>query len=475
VVSYEGDGRWTSSTSSPGGGAVIVQGTGAGSSVRVANNNISSATGSTVSGGYNNQATDAYAVIAGGSGNTANGSCSTIGGGRSNSATDTLSTVAGGFSNSASGTYATVGGGINNSASASRTTIGGGCSNSASANYTTIGGGVSNIASALFATVGGGCCNQATAACSSILGGASNTARSIFGVIGGGTGNTIGTSSDYGFIGSGRNNVIFNGSVRSAILGGTGNSVTGGVDDAFIIGSNITACTSNYTYVEGLSIGVTAPSASDLEIAAGTNTVVPIKLTSGTNLSTPATGGIEFDGFTTYFTPSASARSVTRNEQMIVLSNANTLGNQTTIQPLFDGGGGPANGALTLNAGAYRFETVFVVSGMTSASKNVTFTLGGTAIKTEGWMVIVSGSNNPSTLATPGHGWQTTATALLSGSTSTNMRAQIQGVLRVSATGTLIPQVTTSAAGTTPTVVTNSWFLVYPIGASGTTGTGRWS
>jgi hypothetical protein len=56
-----------------------------------------------------------------------------------------------------------------------------------------------------------------------------------------------------------------------------------------------------------IGIGVTAPTAG-LELRAGTATSAPLKLTSGTNLTTPQAGAVEFDGTNLYFTTSGNVR-----------------------------------------------------------------------------------------------------------------------------------------------------------------------
>lgn len=48
---------------------------------------------------------------------------------------------------------------------------------------------------------------------------------------------------------------------------------------------------------------------TNLNLAAGTNTTPPLKFTSGTNLTTPTTGAIEYDGTNLYFTPSSTRRA----------------------------------------------------------------------------------------------------------------------------------------------------------------------
>lgn len=60
--------------------------------------------------------------------------------------------------------------------------------------------------------------------------------------------------------------------------------------------------TSSYNYLNSnLGLGVTSPTAR-LEISSGTTTRAPLRLTAGTNLTTPVNGTLEFDGTNLYFT-----------------------------------------------------------------------------------------------------------------------------------------------------------------------------
>ncbi len=61
-------------------------------------------------------------------------------------------------------------------------------------------------------------------------------------------------------------------------------------------------------FFEGsVGIGVQVPTAK-LHLAAGVSNLAPLKLTSGTLLSSPASGAIEYDGFNLYFTDGANTR-----------------------------------------------------------------------------------------------------------------------------------------------------------------------
>jgi len=168
---------------------VIQEGTGAGSTFRIDNNNtasggystvsggrlnISSGFASTIGGGRNNCSSGNYSFIGGGCIHTAYGTHSFIGGGQGNTASGNRSTIGGGRYNTASGFYSGILVGRLNTASGISSTIGGGAFNATSNTYSTIGGGRQNTSSGCYSTVGGGGCNMASACNSAILGGICN-------------------------------------------------------------------------------------------------------------------------------------------------------------------------------------------------------------------------------------------------------------------------------------------------------------
>jgi len=80
-----------------------------------------------------------------------------------------------------------------------------------------------------------------------------------------------------------------------------------------------------------VGIGYTSPT-SLLHIGAGTATVAPLKLTSGTNLTTPQAGAFEYDGGALIFTPATDRRSVSLANGVIIADTtvANTVA-ETTV------------------------------------------------------------------------------------------------------------------------------------------------
>ena len=217
---------------------------------------------------------------------------------------------------------------------------------------------------------------------------------------------------------------------------------------------------------------------SQLKLAAGTATAAtaPIEFTSGTLNTTAEAGAMEYDGTAFYSSMAASTRGVVPSEQIVVLTGTNTLTSQTAVQPIFDGGGGPTNGAITLPVGTYQFECFFSLSAMSATSGTFGFALGGTATKTQSWtsqaIKSVSPVTSTGTLQTT---YNTSfSTALTGTSTQTVGHATIKGIIRVTVAGTVIPQVSLTVAAAA-VVGVNSYFKISPIGNATVATVGNWS
>jgi hypothetical protein len=207
-------------------------------------------------------------------------------------------------------------------------------------------------------------------------------------------------------------------------------------------------------------------------LAAGTSSTPPLKLTSGTNTTTAQAGAIEYDGNVFYGSVTASERGVLIAAQIEVLSSSYTLTSTTSAQQLLNT---TTNGAITLAAGAYEFECLFSLTSLSSTSGAFGFALGGTATFTQAWQSIASKPASLTGTQSPTLNFNTAASAAVApANTNTNGIALIKGIVRVTAAGTVIPQVSLGVAAAA-VVQAGSYFKIAPIGASGVTSVGNWS
>ena len=258
------------------------------------------------------------------------------------------------------------------------------------------------------------------------------------------------------------------------------------VENGGVLGTPSSGTVTNLTGTASINIngtvGATTPTTgkfTTITQSAGTTSIAPIILTSGTNLTTAAVGAVEFDGFAPYFSVAASTRGALCTEQWIILNAVNNMTSQTGVQPLFDGGGGPTNGSVTLPIGTYQFECQFALTGMSTTSGSFGFSLGGGATKTFTFSATSSkASNTLATAAVANQVFSTAAnTALQTATINTAGMALIKGTIRVTVAGTIIPQVsfTTVAGAVTPVVQAGSYFRVSPIGNSTVVTVGNWA
>lgn len=152
-----------------------------------------------------------------------------------------------------------------------------------------------------------------------------------------------------------------------------------------------------------------------------------------------------------------------------------TLTSTTAAQKIFNT---TTNGQVALPPGVYEFECFLYLTTMSGTSGNAMFTLGGTATKDRiGFHVTGIDNSNPLNAGTrTGSASVTTASvaSMVSAGTGTGMTSLIEGIFRVSAGGTLIPQISlvTAAAAV---VKAGSWFKCRKIGESAQTYNGAWT
>ena len=240
---------------------------------------------------------------------------------------------------------------------------------------------------------------------------------------------------------------------------------------------------SNYTLTLPAQTGtiVSGSTTSNAVIPAGTTSLAPILLTSGTNLTSATAGAIEYDGKVVYGTPIGIQRGIVPTQQYYRL-NADLAGaNVTTAQSIFGVG-------VTLSASTvYEFEIVTMLSKTAgTTSHTVGFGIGGTATLNN---IAYYTIGNPSTVSGAGAGMsgagsyglvQTAAnTQFVSAQTSASLwlPLMIKGTVSINAGGTFIPQYTLSAApGGAYSTAAGSYIRINPLSASGAaTNVGTWA
>jgi hypothetical protein len=181
---------------------------------------------------------------------------------------------------------------------------------------------------------------------------------------------------------------------------------------------------------------------------------------------------MEFDGTALYFAIAASTRGVVRSTQHAILGSTYTLVSQTAAQKLLNA---TTNGTVTMPVGTYEFECQFSISSMSATSGTFGFALGGTATFTQAWISEAIMTNSGATPGTVQSTYNTAAnTTLTSANTVAAGYARIQGIIRITVAGTIIPQVSLTVAAAA-VIGTNSFFKIAPIGTFGVTSIGNWS
>jgi hypothetical protein len=229
-------------------------------------------------------------------------------------------------------------------------------------------------------------------------------------------------------------------------------------------------------YVSGsVGIGTTNPTAY-LQIGAGTTSIPPLKLTSGTNLTTVSAGAVEYDGNVFYSTPNSySGRTLLPSTMYYRLNSAFVGVNTTAVQNMLGVGV-----ALTSNT-VYEFEGTLLFNktagsvghgvsiGMTgSASVNnfEMYTMLG--ISTTGLPLNASSTNLNLGVTTS---INNSGTLYTFGTTTTNSWGLIvKGTVNIGTGGTFAPYYQLSAApGGAYSTVAGSYFKVTPVGIGTTT------
>ncbi len=226
------------------------------------------------------------------------------------------------------------------------------------------------------------------------------------------------------------------------------------------------------------NLGTTAINAQ-LNLVAGTTTVAPMVLTSGTNLTTAVAGAVEYDGKVFYSTHASTERGVIPSEQFMALTSDYTLTSTTSVQKLFNA---TTNGEITLSGStSYWFECSLYITSMSSTSGNAIFNFlgSGTATLTSiSFSMMAIDNSAPATTTNTISGYRGIVNSpnihMATAGTGTALTAYLKGIVRINAGGTVIPSIAliTAAAAV---VNTNSYIKFTPIGSNTVTNVGKWS
>ena len=195
-----------------------------------------------------------------------------------------------------------------------------------------------------------------------------------------------------------------------------------------------------------------------------------IVLTADTLLgTTPTIGSVEFDGKAFYATAQGTQRGVIPGAQFFRLESNLAGANVNTVQSVF-------GVSVTLSTSTiYAFEAMYYfnkTAGTTSHTLGIGY--GGSAtlnsilwggvstdsstypLRTSGILAISSNSASNFAVTSP------------IAAAASNVVSSIKGIVSINGGGTFTPQYTLSAApGGAYSTMANSYFLIYPIGASG--------
>ena len=221
-----------------------------------------------------------------------------------------------------------------------------------------------------------------------------------------------------------------------------------------------------------LSIGAT----SNL-LSAGTTTFAPLQFTSGTNLTTPANGAIEYDGDKLYITPNAGTIATTSGRGYIpsihsAYAQANSAAATTTtpVTPFTT-----ANDTLPVDANKlYKFKgTYYATATWTSGAPAIqigfTFSSAPVNIKYKYRSHVIAAGTAISLM---GQSTVTTATTVTGTIGATNSFViEFEGCFTSNATtgGTILPFFQMSTTGVSTVMTQCSEFEIQKLGPAGTT------
>ena len=194
-----------------------------------------------------------------------------------------------------------------------------------------------------------------------------------------------------------------------------------------------------------------------------------IVLTADTLLGTPTIGSVEFDGKAFYNTAQGTQRGIIPGAQFFRLESNLAGANVSTVQSVF-------NVSVTLSTSTiYAFEFLYYfnkTAGATSHTLGIGF-VGSATLNSILWGGVSTDSSTfplrtSSLLAVVSNSAANFAVTSPIAAAASNVVSSIKGIVSINGGGTFTPQYTLSAApGGAYSTMANSYFLIYPIGASG--------
>jgi hypothetical protein len=293
---------------------------------------------------------------------------------------------------------------------------------------------------------------------------------------------TVASLTASGFV-SATGNVI-GGNVNTAgVLLATGNVTGGNVNSAGLasITGNIQGGNLRTVGLVSATGNVTGGNVNAfVRPTAGSATLPALSFATGTNMTTPTAGAVEYDGVTFYGTPSASNRGVLDSTHFMVLASPYTGSDSSSAQKVFNLGTGAA-GAISLPAGtSYFMEAVYYITRAVGSNSHTLSTLFAVSNALTGITYTADTTSTASNILGAvsriyATGAGATAVTAASTATNENITVVIRGIVRTNAATTFTPQIQySSAPGGDPTMLTNSYIRLTPIGNNAVTFVGNW-
>jgi len=218
---------------------------------------------------------------------------------------------------------------------------------------------------------------------------------------------------------------------------------------------------------------------TDPDFAAGSATAGTWpNLASGTLLTTAEAGAIERDTNCFYLTTDAGNRGYVPVVHIIRADTTRTYTSNTSSQPIFNV---PTNGTLTLELGAYRFESLLIFTAMEAAgasNRSIDMLGAGTAV-VGSWLWMLQGIDNAAStglqdLDSPFLVTNVSAASCVTGVAAATLRVHLKGTFEVTTAGTIIPS-TTMVVAAASILSVGSFLEVWRIGSTSMTSVGQWT